>query len=328
MANSYVEYTTSGTNINELQQAVFSYSLIDVLNANDIKAIAIKSDGSKQQFTISSRDATAKTVTLSQVPSTISSISKVRIYRQTTSDALVDFVDGARLTERDLDTAYKQGLFVAQEVSEDAAVIGTTSTNNLTLQGTTSVNDLTASGTITASGTTTLTNLTATGVVSLPSNTNLSLNNLTTTGTVQIPSGTHANHFYREGTHTVAATCSTSGTITLKDAYKTASYVKIGKLVTVTCDARVHSVSSPTGAIRLSLPFPVANDGGAYVSAIVTHGLTQQTGQIGDFFVFGNKGQSYCHIHYNTGTNLTLQAENSGINTNAEMAFNLTYFTT
>ena len=133
---------------------------------------------------------------------------------------------------------------------------------------------------------------------------------------------------YETGTHTVAATCSTSGTITLKDAYKTATYVKIGKLVTVTCDARVASVSSPTGAIRLSLPFPVANDGGAYNSAIVTHGLNQQTGQIGDFFVLGNKGQSYAHIHYNTGTNLTLQAENSGINTNAEMAFNLTYFTT
>ena len=133
---------------------------------------------------------------------------------------------------------------------------------------------------------------------------------------------------YATGTHTVAATCSTSGTITLKTAYQTASYVKIGKLVTVTCDARVASVSSPTGAIRLSLPFVVANDGGSYNTPIITHGLTIQSNQLGDFFLMGDKGQSYAHVHFNTTTNLTLQAENSGINTNAELAFTFTYLTT
>ena len=66
------------------------------------------------------------------------------MYRQTTSNALVDFVDGARLTESDLDTAYKQGLFVAQEISEDAAGVGTqlTNTTNVTLGGTTTAAQL------------------------------------------------------------------------------------------------------------------------------------------------------------------------------------------
>ena len=145
MPNSYVEYTTGGSSINELQQAVFSYSPIEVISANDIKAFAIKSDGNKHQFTISSRNATAKTVTLSELPSSLSpSVSKVRIYRQTSSDALVDFVDGARLTESDLDTAYKQGLFVAQEIAEDASGVGTTLNNvtDITLGGLTTTSQL------------------------------------------------------------------------------------------------------------------------------------------------------------------------------------------
>mgnify|MGYP003133742785 CR=1 FL=1 len=154
MPNSYIEYTTGGSNINELQQAVFSYSGIEVLSADHIKAFALKSDGNKHQFTISSRNATAKTVTLSELPSSLSpSVSKVRIYRQTSSEALVDFVDGARLTERDLDTAYKQSLLVGQEVQEDATG------NNTTLNN---VTDLTL-GVLT-----TVTNLTATGTVSIP----------------------------------------------------------------------------------------------------------------------------------------------------------------
>ena len=239
MANSYIEYTTGGSGINELQQAVFSYSPIEVISANDVKAFAVKSNGDKHQFTISSRNATAKTVTLSELPSSLSpSVSKVRIYRQTSSDALVDFVDGARLTERDLDTAYKQSLLVGQEVQEDAAG------NNTTLNN---VTDLTLGGM------TTVTNLTATGIVSLPSNTNLSLNNLTTTGTVQIPSGTHANHFYREGTWTPANTGSNITYSTAKG-----NYVKIGKLVVAPFQIIVASNSSSDGLHISNLPYPLA----------------------------------------------------------------------
>ena len=123
MPNSYVEYTATGTGANQLGQSTFSYSDIDVLNSNDINAFGETSGGSRVSLTISSRDATAKTITLSTAPSTY---AKLRLFRQTTSNSLVDFVDGARLTESDLDTAYKQGLFVAQEVSENAGGVGTT----------------------------------------------------------------------------------------------------------------------------------------------------------------------------------------------------------
>ena len=238
MANSYIEYTTGGSGINELQQAVFSYSPIEVISANDVKAFAVKSNGDKHQFTISSRNATAKTVTLSELPSSLSpSVSKVRIYRQTSSGALVDFVDGARLTERDLDTAYKQSLLVGQEVQEDAAG------NNTTLNN---VTDLTLGGM------TTVTNLTATGIVSLPSNTNLSLNNLTTTGTVQIPSGTHANHFYREGTWSAALISGSGINFTVSEA----KYRKIGTLVFIHIQCSFSGTSSNRVEIS-GLPFAV-----------------------------------------------------------------------
>tara|TARA_R100001594_G_scaffold115913_2_gene150827 strand:- start:260 stop:802 length:543 start_codon:yes stop_codon:yes gene_type:complete len=141
MANSYVEYSTAGTGTNGLGQATFSYNAIDVLNGNDIYAFGEVSGGNKTALTISSRDTSAKTITLSAPPSSLSFV-KVRVYRQTTSNALVDFVDGARLTESDLDTAYKQGLFVAQEVSEDAARVGTINGTDLTLQGTTTAAQL------------------------------------------------------------------------------------------------------------------------------------------------------------------------------------------
>lgn len=131
MANSYIEYSTAGTGTNGMGQATFSFETLDVLNANDVNIFGRLADDTKVALTISSRDASAKTITLSASP-TAAYCTKVRVYRSTTSNALVDFVDGARLTESDLDTAYKQGLFVAQEVSEDAGAIGTLAVNNLT----------------------------------------------------------------------------------------------------------------------------------------------------------------------------------------------------
>ena len=131
MANSYIEYTTNGTGDNELGQATFSFENLDVLNANDVNIFGRLANDTRVALTISSRDASAKTITLSTTPVS-AYCTKVRVYRSTTSNALVDFVDGARLTESDLDTAYKQGLFVAQEVSEDAGAIGTLAVNNLT----------------------------------------------------------------------------------------------------------------------------------------------------------------------------------------------------
>lgn len=165
MANSYVEYTTAGTGTNGLGQATFA-APTKFLSINDIRAKGY--NGSTwTELTISSRGT--NTITLSAVPS---AYSKVRVYRATTSEQLIDFQAGARLAESDLDTAYNQGLYVAQEVSEDAGAIGALAgSTNLNLAGTTTVDNLTATGTTniaggTFTGTTNVANLTASGTVS------------------------------------------------------------------------------------------------------------------------------------------------------------------
>tara|TARA_R100001129_G_scaffold186246_1_gene177132 strand:- start:2017 stop:2853 length:837 start_codon:yes stop_codon:yes gene_type:complete len=206
MANSYIEYSELGTGANQKGQNQFSYANIEALNANDIKCKGLLM-GAWADVPIASQgslDSTAnKKITLTA--SNAEQYTKVRVYRQTTSNALVDFVDGARLTESDLDTAYKQGLFVNQEVSEDAAAIGPISMNNLT-------------------------------------ESNL------------------ADSFYKEGTFTVTATPSTSGTITLNTNNNSLSYTKIGNRVFVSGSLLVSSVSSPVGAINLTtLPYTAAN---------------------------------------------------------------------
>ena len=152
MANSYVEYPDSTVaNLNGT-----TYPTPNFLNINDINVKGY--NGSTwTTLTISQTNASAKTITLSAAPS---SYQKIRVYRSTTADPLVDFADGAMLTASDLDSAYNQGLFVAQEVSEDAGAVGSTSTTNLSLSGTTTVDNLTATGT------TNVANLTASGTVS------------------------------------------------------------------------------------------------------------------------------------------------------------------
>jgi len=121
----------------------------EYLDINDIEIKGKDSSNNWSNLTIASRDAAAKTVTLSATP-TSQSKTEIRILRHTQTTPLVDFVDGARLTESDLDKAYRQGLFVAQETGEDAQILGTAlnQVTDLTLGGTTTVTNLTASGTV------------------------------------------------------------------------------------------------------------------------------------------------------------------------------------
>lgn len=110
MPNSYVEYSSGLTET--------TYSI--PFNYIAIADVSVKGfDGSDwSDLTVASRDASAKTVTLDVAPS---AYQKIRVWRNTSTEQLVDFQNGSRLSERDLDTAYQQGLFVAQEVSENAS---------------------------------------------------------------------------------------------------------------------------------------------------------------------------------------------------------------
>ena len=110
MANSYIEYTSGLT--------ATTYSVpFNVLSITDVNVKGYNGT-TWSDLTVSSRDAVAKTITLSGAPS---AFQKIRVWRNTGTTQLVDFQNGSRLSESDLDTAYQQGLFVAQEVSEGAS---------------------------------------------------------------------------------------------------------------------------------------------------------------------------------------------------------------
>ena len=110
MANSYIEYTSGLT--------ATTYSVpFNVLSIDDVNVKGYNGT-TWSDLTVSSRNAAEKTVTLSGAPS---AYQKIRVWRNTGTTQLVDFQNGSRLSESDLDTAYQQGLFVAQEVSENAS---------------------------------------------------------------------------------------------------------------------------------------------------------------------------------------------------------------
>ena len=124
MANSYVEYTTAGSGTNGLGQTTFT-APTQFLSINDIRVKGYNGS-SWTELTISTRGTT--TVTLSAAPS---AYSKIRVFRSSTTEALIDFQNGSRLAESDLDTAYRQSLFVAQEVAEDADPEGGSGIGNI-----------------------------------------------------------------------------------------------------------------------------------------------------------------------------------------------------
>jgi hypothetical protein len=110
MSLSYNQHTDLSTDT-----FAFTFDFIDI---NDVFAIGLRtSDDTWIPLTITARSASAKTVTVSD---DLTPYSKVQVYRKTTVAPIVDFQDGSRLTERDLDAAYRQGLYVAQEVAENS----------------------------------------------------------------------------------------------------------------------------------------------------------------------------------------------------------------
>ena len=119
MPNSYKEYTTGLTG-----QTFTDFNLKFISEAN-LKVLTSTDDGATYSTTSLTVAVSNNTATLSGAPSTGSDgINKIRIFRDTGTDQLIDFQNGSRLSESDLDTAYQQGLFAAQEVIENASFTG------------------------------------------------------------------------------------------------------------------------------------------------------------------------------------------------------------
>jgi hypothetical protein len=140
MPNSYNTITLQGlgysTGLNGWDQKVFGPFDFDYISKDDIKLI-FKESGEYQSIAIDSVDPVTKLVTIvdDNLPFTMSpavvpggteiTSGTARIYRSTSLSPIVDFQSGSRISESDLDTAYRQALFASQEAVEDASASGT-----------------------------------------------------------------------------------------------------------------------------------------------------------------------------------------------------------
>ena len=125
---------TSGKSFNQISDltgTTLTYGF-EALSTDDIVVVGINTTPDPDVRTTLIKDTnytlntTTKTVTcaVASWAALSADYNLIRAYRVTTAAALVDFKSGGVLSESDLDTAYKQALFVAQEVSEDAAGTG------------------------------------------------------------------------------------------------------------------------------------------------------------------------------------------------------------
>ena len=124
---------------------------------------------------------------------------------------------------------------------------------------------------------------------------------------------------YEENTFTATAAPGTSGTITLNDA--TLSYTKIGRLVFVSGNLTITSLSSPVGSINIGgLPFTASVDAVANVNI--------QAPSSGDISFSGwllTSHNNILKIYENSG----VQPANSAnlLQTNSTIYISLTYMT-
>jgi hypothetical protein len=112
MADSFVTHTGNGT------AGPFSFSALDYLSADHL---SIKVDGTTKTITTHyTVDSSAETVTFTSgnFPIADAVIKIQRSTPRTKATRVVDFADGAVLTEADLDNAHLQNLYIAQEAFE------------------------------------------------------------------------------------------------------------------------------------------------------------------------------------------------------------------
>ena len=132
---------------------------------------------------------------------------------------------------------------------------------------------------------------------------------------------------YEEGTWTVTATPSTSGSITLSGSTNTGSYIKVGRMVTVMAGVNVSALSSPVGKISINLPFtPVSGsqrDGWGAPSIMLNN--TSSSG-VNTFVALLEQASNVIGIYLGTGTSVSATSAQQ-LTTNTEIFFTLTYKT-
>ena len=144
---------------------------------------------------------------------------------------------------------------------------------------------------------------------------------------VVLDAGPNVLDDYEEGTWEVVITCSSSGGYTMS-TNKTASYTKIGRLVHVMGRLSITSEDSPSGNIKFSLPFTIADltqlaGRGGGQAALWNHGGTLPNG-VSVYFDEG--GQIFYLMNIaDDGTSALINEGN--VDTAWDMHFNFSYVT-
>jgi hypothetical protein len=131
---------------------------------------------------------------------------------------------------------------------------------------------------------------------------------------------------YEQGTHVPTVTTSISGTISLYANWDTLSYTKVGRLVTIQGALIVQSVSSPTGAVRITLPYTCANlnDGSGSGSCSVI-GNNMVSANASDLFGVTQETISYLELW--VGNAAGWQNAAPQMQANTELWISFSYFT-
>jgi hypothetical protein len=131
---------------------------------------------------------------------------------------------------------------------------------------------------------------------------------------------------YEEGLITATVTPSTSGSVTLSGSNNTLQYTKVGRLVTVSGQLSVSSVSSPVGYAAINLPFAISdltNTAGRSGASVMMDGTVSAVPNA--FFAIGVEGASEFRIYVaNSGTGVAATAANQ-MQTNTAIWINFSY---
>lgn len=129
---------------------------------------------------------------------------------------------------------------------------------------------------------------------------------------------------YEEGIWTASMTASGGGSITLNASYTTGSYTKVGRLVTVTGQLVVDSVSTPSGTLAIEgLPFAISNSGNEAATAAAITAFTFDPITATAIVARGVKGGAKIEIY--RWTNPTIDNMANSVKGGSQFYFSMSY---
>ena len=107
---------------------------------------------------------------------------------------------------------------------------------------------------------------------------------------------------YEEGPRTVTMTASSSGSITMGSGDDLASYIKVGKMVTIFGFVEVTSISSPVGTLKIEgLPFTSGTSAEAAVRAGAAPFMTNMNSTLSPLFYYLGEGVTAMEVNSGSG---------------------------